>query len=131
MSSFNRVIVMGNLGQTPDLKQTGNGNAVCNLSVATTFVYKDEKTTEWHRIVVFGKQAENCAKYLEKGRSVLVEGRLQTRKWTDKEGVERYSTEIVAQNVQFVGGRGDGQGKAAAPQQQEPAGGLDDLDIPF
>jgi single-strand DNA-binding protein len=110
MASFNRVVIMGNLGQDPELRYTPNQVAVCTLNIATT----DYRTsadgqkveqTEWHRVVVFNKQAENCQKYLAKGRSVLIEGKLQTRSWEDqKTGQKRYMTEIVAQNVQFVGG---------------------------
>ena len=133
MASFNRVVVMGNLGQDPELKYTQSQKPVCNLSVATTdyrTIAEGEKQefTEWHRIVVWGKQAENASKYLTKGRAVLVEGRLQTRSWEDKEGAKRYTTEIVAQNVQFVGSAkpasGDDQNNDAP---QVP--GLDD--IPF
>lgn len=121
MASFNRVVVMGNLGQDPELKHTQNNTAVCTLSVATTDYRNDkdgnrQEFTEWHRIVVWGKQAENCAKYLSKGRSLLAEGRLQTRSWEDKEGQKRYTTEIVAQNVQFVGGQ---KSKEEAPPVED------------
>ncbi len=109
MASLNRVMVLGNLGQDPELRYTANQTPVVTLNVATTDVRTDrdgqkQESTEWHRIVVWGKQAENCAKYLAKGRSVFVEGRLQTRSWDDKTGQKRYTTEIVAQNVQFLGG---------------------------
>ena len=110
MASMNRVVIMGNLGQDPELRYTQSQTPVCTLSVATT----DHRTgadgqrqeqTEWHRVVVWSKQAENCAKYLAKGRSVLVEGRLATRSWEDqKTGQKRYVTEIIANNVQFIGG---------------------------
>ena len=107
-ASLNRVIIMGNLGQDPDLRYTQNQTAVCTLSVATTEFRSTpegrQETTEWHRVVVWGKQAENASKYLSKGRTVMIEGRLQTRSWEDKQGQKRYTTEIVAQNVQFVGG---------------------------
>lgn len=110
MASKNLWTGIGNLGNDPVLRYTGNGTAVCNLSVATNDYWKDaagkpQERTEWHRVVVFGKQAENCAKYLRTGRQVLVEGRLQTRKWTDKNEVTRYTTEIVARRVDFLGGR--------------------------
>ena len=146
MSSLNRVIIMGNLGQEPELRHTGSQQAVCTLSIATTDHRTDangqkKEYTEWHRIVVWGKQAENCAKYLAKGRSVLVEGRLATRSWEDKQGQKRYTTEIVAQNVQFIGG-GQGGGRKSEAQDRnswadEPAGEAEGSapqntdDIPF
>jgi single-strand DNA-binding protein len=109
MASLNRVLIMGNLGRDPELRYTQNQMAVCSLTVATTDYRtgqdgQRQELTEWHRIVVWGKQAENCSKYLAKGRSVMVEGRLTTRSWEDKQGQKRYTTEIVAQNVQFIGG---------------------------
>ncbi len=108
--SVNRAMILGNLGQDPELRATATGTSVCSFSIATTEVRNDregnrQEHTEWHRIVVWGKQAQNCSKYLSKGRTVFVEGRIQTRSWDDKQtGQKRYSTEIVAQNVQFVGG---------------------------
>ncbi len=127
MASLNRVIVLGNLGQDPELRRTQSGSAVCTLSVATTDYRstqegQKQEFTEWHRIVVWNKQAENCAKYLAKGRTVMVEGRLQTRSWDDKQGQKRYTTEIIAQNVQFVGGQRDSSRPAEydAPAAQEP-----------
>lgn len=113
MASLNRVIVMGNLGQDPELRYTASQTPVVTLNVATTD-YRSvdgqrQEQTEWHRVVVWGKQAENSAKYLSKGRAVLIEGRLQTRSWEDKSGQKRYTTEIVAQTVKFLGGaRSDG-----------------------
>jgi single-strand DNA-binding protein len=109
MASVNKAIIMGNLGQDPEIRYTASGAAVCTLSIATTDVRNDPNTgrqerTEWHRVVVWNKQAENCAKYLSKGRSVYVEGRIQTRSWEDQSGQKRYSTEVVAQTVQFIGG---------------------------
>ncbi len=105
---MNKVIVMGRLGADPEMRYTPNQTAVATLRVATTESWtKDgqrQEQTEWHRIIVWGRQAENCSKYLSKGRQVLVEGRLQTRAWDDKSGQKRYTTEIVASNVQFVGG---------------------------
>lgn len=113
MASVNKAIVMGNLGADPELRYTQGGAAVCNLRVATNERWRDkdgaqQERTEWHSIVVFGKQGENCEKYLKKGRSVYVEGRIQTRDWEDKDGNKRYTTEIVAQTVQFLSGGGDG-----------------------
>jgi single-strand DNA-binding protein len=108
MSGVNKVIIVGRLGQDPELKSVGSGQSVARLSVATSesWLSKDgqkQEKTEWHRVVVWGKQAENCAKHLSKGRQVYVEGRLQTRSWDDPSGVKKYSTEIVANNVQFLG----------------------------
>lgn len=104
--SLNKAMIIGNLGGDPELRFTASQTPVASFNVATTDVRVngDQKTeyTEWHRIVVWGKQAENCKKYLSKGSSVFVEGRIQTRSWDDKDGVKRYSTEIVAQNVRFL-----------------------------
>ncbi len=121
MASFNRVVIMGNLGQDPEIRHTQNQVAVCTLNIATTDYRtgadgQRQEFTEWHRVVVWNKQAENCAKYLAKGRSVLVEGRLQTRSWEDKQGQKRYVTEIVAQTVQFIGGGTGAQRERGAPQ---------------
>ena len=115
MASVNKVMILGNLGQDPELRNTTSGKAVGTLRVATTDIWNDasgtrQERTEWHSIVVWGRDAENCQKYLSKGRSVYVEGRLQTRKWQDKEGRDRYSTEIVADRVQFIGGSGGAGG---------------------
>lgn len=111
----NKVILIGNLGRDPELRYTQGGSAVAQLSVATTRTYTNRNNervdeTEWHRVVVWGKQAEFCNQYLTKGRQVYVEGRLQTRSWDDKDGNKRYSTEVVADTVQFLGGRGEGGG---------------------
>jgi single-strand DNA-binding protein len=113
MGSVNKVILVGNLGADPELKYTPSNRPVCNLSVATNEVWKDksgqkQEKTEWHRVNVWGETAEHCSKYLAKGRMVYVEGRLQTRKWQDKEGKDRYSTEVVADRVVFLGGQGPG-----------------------
>ncbi len=121
MSSVNMVILIGNIGRDPELRHTQGGMAVCNLSVATNEKWKDkdgttQERTEWSRVVVWGNTAEACAKYLKKGRSVYVKGRLQTREWEDKEGVKRYSTDIFAQDVQFLGGQsGIGRGENEPP----------------
>ena len=133
--SVNKVILIGNLGKKPELRYTPGGQAVANFNIATNERWggKDgqpvQERTEWHRIVTFGRTAENCGQYLDKGRSVYVEGRLQTREWTDKEGQKRYTTEIVAQTVQFLGGKGGGAGDFAGAGDGEratatvPAGG--------
>lgn len=124
MSGVNKVIIIGRLGQDPELKQTGSGQAVCTLNVATSENWKDrdgnrQERTEWHRIVIWGKQAENSAKYLAKGRQVYLEGRLQTRSWETPDGQKRYTTEIVASTVQFLGGGASesrSQGNTSSPE---------------
>lgn len=113
MGSVNKVILIGNLGADPELKYTPSNRPVCNLSIATNEVWKDkngnkQEKTEWHRVNVWGESAEHCSKYLAKGRTVYVEGRLQTRSWDDKDGKKRYSTEVVADRVVFLGGQGPG-----------------------
>ncbi|MCB9095842.1 MAG: single-stranded DNA-binding protein [Halobacteriovoraceae bacterium] len=111
--SINKVMLLGRLGQDPELKYTPSGAAVCNFSLATSETWNDKSSgqrqekTEWHRVVCWGKTAELCNQYLAKGRQVFLEGRLQTRSWDDKDGNKRYTTEIVASNVQFIGGRND------------------------
>lgn len=141
---------MGNLGAKPELRATKAGGSVTTLRVATNESFTDAdgnkvEKTEWHAVVVFGKTAENCEKYLDKGRSVFVEGKLQTREWEDKDGNKRYSTEIVAQSVQFIGGGKEGGGGDDIPSAPTkggksapaPAKGkgkqqkFDDDDIPF
>jgi single-strand DNA-binding protein len=117
MASVNKVILVGNLGRDPELRYIQSGQAVANFTLATNDRWRDkegnnQERTEWHRIVVWGKSAENCAQYLQKGRSVYVEGRLQTREWEDKEGNKRQTTEVVAQTVQFLGGRGGAGGES-------------------
>ncbi len=120
MAGVNKVILVGNLGKDPELRSTTSGTSVCEFSIATGESWKgkdgqQQERTEWHRIVVWGKLGENCAKFLSKGRQVYLEGRLQTRSWEDKDGNKRYTTEIVARDVQFLGGgsggnRGGGEG---------------------
>ena len=142
MASVNKAIILGNLGKDPELRHTQGGKAVCTLRVATNEVWTDQagerkERTEWHTIVVWGRQAENCNQYLKKGRSVYVEGRLSTRKWQDKEGHDRYSTEVVADRVQFVGGgKGEGAGGGGGggfddAHLEPPPSGTGDDDIPF
>ena len=136
--SVNKVIIVGNLGQDPDKRVTGTGQTVTNFTVATNerWTGKDgqkQERTEWHRVVVWGPQAESCAQYLAKGRQVYVEGRLQTRQWDDKEGNKRYTTEIVAANVQFLSNaRGDTSSAPATKNAAMPGfteGAMDD--VPF
>jgi single-strand DNA-binding protein len=113
MASVNKVILVGNLGKDPETRYLPSGDAVTNISVATTDTWKDksgekQEHTEWHRVAFFGKTAEIAGEYLKKGSPVYVEGRIRTRKWQDKEGQDRYSTEIVADRMQLLGGRGGG-----------------------
>ena len=144
MASINKVILIGNLGSDPEVRFLPSGSAVGNFNIATTekWTGKDGQPgekTEWHRIVVFGKQAENCKQYLQKGRQVYIEGRLQTREWDDKEGQKKKTTEIIAQTVQFLGSGGGGRDRApvtqesdfgAAPSEPSILGSNND-DIPF
>ena len=111
--SINKVILIGHLGQNPEVRYTPSGAAVANFSIATNENWTDktgqkQEKTEWHRIVVWGKTAENCKQYLAKGRQVFIEGRLQTRQWQDKDGQTKYTTEVQAQTVQFLGGGASG-----------------------
>jgi single-strand DNA-binding protein len=127
MASINKVIVIGNLGKDPEIRYTPSGSAVCNITVATSRTWKDktsgekQEEVEWHRIVFFDRMAEIAGEYLKKGRPVYVEGRLKTRKWTDKDGVEKYTTEIMAENMQLLGGRDEGEAPAPRQQRQAPA----------
>lgn len=159
MASVNKVILVGNLGRDPEVRYSAEGAAICNISIATTSNWKDKTTgerreeTEWHRIVFYNRLAEVVGEYLKKGRAVYVEGRLRTRKWQNKEGQDQYTTEVIADQMQMLGGRDSasndgggggyesgGQSKPAArPQAQRPQapaastanlGDLDD-DIPF
>jgi len=143
MGSVNKVMLLGNLGGDPELRYTASGSPVANFRIATSERYKSgdswEERTEWHRIVVFGKQAENCGQYLSKGRQVFIEGRLQTRQWEDREGKTRYTTEIVANSVVFLSdGRGRGSARPEAPRPAPPPDGdpgskppPDESDVPF
>ena len=150
MASINKVILVGNLGRDPEVRYTASGDAMCNLSVATTDNWKDKQSgdrkevTEWHRVSFFGKTAEICGQYLKKGSQIYVEGSLRTRKWTDKDGQEKYTTEIRGDTMQMLGGRqtggnapmmhdGGGNDYAPAPAKNKPKPAFDDLgdDIPF
>lgn len=111
----NKVILIGNLGADPELRSTQTGQSVCSLRLATSEKYKDrdgnmQERTEWHKVVVWGPQAETVNKYCKKGKQIFLEGRIQTRKWQDKNGADQYTTEIVAENVRFLGGGGAGAG---------------------
>jgi single-strand DNA-binding protein len=116
MASVNKVILIGNLGRDPEVRYSPDGAAIANLSVATTSSWKDKATgerkdeTEWHRVVFYGRTAEVAGEYLKKGKPVYIEGRLKTRKWTDKEGQDKYTTEIVGDTMQMLGGREGGGG---------------------
>jgi len=132
MASVNKVIIVGNLGRDPEVRYTPNGSAVCNVSVATTRQWKNKESgdkqeeTEWHRVVFYDRLAEIAGEYLKKGRSVYVEGRLKTRKWQDKEGKDQYTTEIVAMEMQMLGGReggGGGSGNAGEDRGEDYASG--------
>lgn len=147
---INKCILVGNLGADPEVRYSPSGAAVTNIRIATSEVWRDKQSgeqqerTEWHRIVFFGRLAEIAGEYLKKGQQVYVEGRLQTRKWQDRDGNDRYTTEIVANEMQMLGGRGGGGGSASwddagasqgggqqqSQQQQAPADDFED-DIPF
>lgn len=146
--SVNKVILLGRLGQNPEVRNTPSGASVANFSLATNESWMDkngqkQERTEWHRIVVWGKLAELCGQYLSKGRQAYVEGRLQTRQWQDKDGQTKYTTEVQAQTVQFLGGNtgvGAGQGAGQGGQYAEQPAGMDvgraepsftEDDIPF
>lgn len=142
MSSVNKVILIGHLGRDPETRTFPSGDQVCNVTIATSEKWKDKQSgemreaTEWHKVVFNGKLAEIAAQYLRKGAQVYVEGSIKTRKYTDKDGVEKYATDIIAENMQMLGGRGDGA-PASAPARpaQAPAGrpapSFQDSDVPF
>ncbi len=128
MASVNKVILLGNLGRDPETRYTTGGDAITNLNIATSEQWKDkngekQERTEWHRVVLFGRQAEIAGEYLKKGRSVYIEGRLQTRKYTDKDGVEKYSTEVVGDRMQLIGSARDGGGGGGGGGDDFSAGG--------
>jgi single-strand DNA-binding protein len=138
----NKVILIGNLGADPEVKYMPNGNAVANVTIATSESWKDKQTgeqkdkTEWHRVVFFRRLAEIAGEYLKKGSQVYVEGKLQTRKWQDKSGNDRYTTEVIANDMQMLGGRGGGSadfGGASSSTAPPPAAIADEFDddIPF
>ena len=146
--SVNRAILVGRLGRDPETRYTSGGQAVCNFTLATDETYRDrngerQKRTEWHRIVVWGKQAEIAQQYLHKGSLIFVEGRIQTRQWDDREGQKRTTVEIVANNFRMLGGRGEGAptagaaeaepqaAAAAAGAEEVPSTEISDEDIPF
>lgn len=154
MASLNKVLLIGNLGRDPEVRYLPSGDAVANLNIATTETWKDksgvkQEKTEWHRVSMFGRLAEIAGEYLKKGSQVYIEGRIETRKYTDKDGVEKYATEIKASEMKMLGGRGmtggmgdmdsapstaSGRSGGTSASSKAPAGGaFDDLedDIPF
>ena len=143
MAGINKAILVGRLGSDPEVRYTPSGVAVANFNIATSEEWKDKDTgekkerTEWHRIVAWSKLGEICGEYLSKGRQVYVEGRIQTRSWEDRDGNKRYTTEIVASDVKFLGGRDAGPGPRAeggAPSsgfESSPVQAPEDDDIPF
>jgi single-strand DNA-binding protein len=136
MASVNKVIIVGNLGRDPEIRYMPSGDAIANIAVATSYKSKDRNSgeqkelTEWHRISFFGRLAEIVGQYLKKGSSVYVEGRLQTRKYTDKDGIERYATDIIAENMQMLGGRQGMGGDAGGYSGGDSYGGGDSYDAP-
>ena len=139
MAGINKVILIGNLGRDPEVRYTPNGVAIANFSIATSEEWKDKDTgekqerTEWHRIVAWRRLGEICGEYLHKGSQVYIEGRLQTREWEDRDGNKRYTTEIVAQNMQMLG-RPSREGKAESQEERYPTEepiSIPDDDIPF
>jgi len=131
MASVNKVILVGNLGRDPEVRFMPNGEAVCNFSIATTDSWKDkagakQERTEWHNIVMYRKLAEIAGEYLKKGRPVYVEGRLQTRKWQTKEGQDRYTTEIIADQMQMLGGRDGAPSNASYDGGMDQSNGMDE-----
>lgn len=143
MASVNKAIVVGSLGKDPEMRYLPNGDAVCNFSVATSESWKDKTTgdkkeaTEWHRINFFGKLAEVCGQYLKKGSLVYIDGSIHTRKWKDKDGTDRYSTEIKGQSMQMLGGKKESSGDTTSDKPKDessrPPSGFEDFpdDIPY
>ena len=149
MSGVNKVILVGNLGAAPEVRYTAGGQPVANFRLATTERWMNKngersEITEWHRVVAWGKLAETCGQYLQKGKQVYVEGRIRTRQWQDQQGQKRYTTEVVCNNMQMIGSRGGGGGGDDFPSQDMPSdrasaaaqtsgssGGGDDDDLPF
>jgi single-strand DNA-binding protein len=135
MASVNKVILIGNLGRDPEVRYTPSGSAVCNVTLATTRNWKSKESgekveeTEWHRVVFYDRLAEIAGEYLKKGRSIYVEGRLKTRKWTDKDGAEKYTTEIIAQEMNMLGSR-EGMGGGAGGSSEDDGGGYSERSAP-
>jgi single-strand DNA-binding protein len=140
MRGVNKVILIGNLGRDPEIRYTKDGKAVATLNLATTETWNDQngqrqERTEWHRVVLWGKQAEVAKEYLSKGKQVFIEGRIQTRSWDDREGNKRYTTEVKADQMIMLGGRGEPSAREAAASTgvgpEEPPFQASDEDVPF
>ncbi len=139
MAGVNKVILVGNVGTDPELRYTPSGKAVANFSLATNeqWTNKDggkEERTEWHRVVAWGRLGEICGEYLSKGSQVYIDGKIQTRAWEDKDGNKRYTTEIIAQTMQMLGGTSRKEGEASSPEERHPVEepiSIPDDDIPF
>jgi len=138
MAGINKVMLIGRLGRDPELRYTQNGQAVANFTLATSERWTNKsgergERTEWHRIVVWGRLAEICGEYLSKGRQIFIEGRLQTREWEDREGKKRYTTEIVANEMQMLGSRSESGAADSPPAEEGPVSSVPkgDDDIPF
>jgi single-strand DNA-binding protein len=137
MASLNKVTLIGRLGKDPEVRRTQTGDAITNLSLATSEKYKDKKTgqyvenTEWHRVTAFGSLAEIMEKYLHKGQEVYIEGSIHTRKWTDASGVEKYSTDIKATSMLMLGSKTESMPKAEPKHEPKPSNEIIDDDVPF
>ena len=142
--SVNKVILLGNLGKDPDIRATSAGSRLASFSIATSTKYRNKETqqledkTEWHRVVFFNKPAETIGQYVKKGQQLYVEGRLQTRKWQDKDGIEKYSTDIISDNFTFVGSKSDSMGDSQFDNQSQKSDDFNqstpsnqDDDVPF
>ncbi|MCE1225262.1 MAG: single-stranded DNA-binding protein [Geobacteraceae bacterium] len=135
MASLNKVMLIGNLGKDPEVRYTTSGQAVASFNLATSEKFKNksgdwEERTEWHRVTLWGKLAEIAGEYLAKGKTVYIEGRLQTRKWTDRDGNDKYTTEIVGDKMQMLGGKGDG-GSGGGGARRPAAGGVSDTTVSY
>lgn len=137
MASLNKVMLIGNLGKDPEVRYTTSGQAVASFNLATSEKFKNksgewEERTEWHRVTLWGKLAEIAGEYLAKGKTVYIEGRLQTRKWTDRDGNDKYTTEIVGDKMQMLGGKGDGaSGGSGGGTRRPAAGGVSDTTVSY
>jgi single-strand DNA-binding protein len=139
MNGINKAIIIGHCGRDPEVRYMANGDAVCNLSIATSERWKDKangdmkEATEWHRVTLYGKQAEVAGQYVKKGTAVYIEGKLKTRKWTDKDGADKFTTEIHAQVMQLMGGQPAEAGGQSKPAKAKASTAFDDMDsdIPF
>jgi len=136
MASLNKVMLIGNLGKDPEVRYTTSGQAVASFNLATSEKFKNksgewEERTEWHRVTLWGKLAEIAGEYLAKGKTVYIEGRLQTRKWTDRDGNDKYTTEIVGDKMQMLGGKGDGGSSSGGGARRPAAGGVSDTTVSY